>query len=98
MWFKPWTWRIVATSTVEPEFDKEQLALLVAYRSNESERGPHGVPMPLALDPKTKFEVDQIPTLDRAAEAVAKAKNKYYKAYPEASRDGHLWTVRVKPE
>lgn len=79
----------------EPEFSGEDVALALASDMLESERGPHGVLMSEATDPKNRdaFVSGETPATDFAAKAMRDAKDKYYKRYPaaDADRDVHVW-------
>jgi len=86
-------------TTLEPEFDAEQVALLVAYLDLTGDRGPHGLPLSETTDPAANpsvrggwhYEANQAPRIDYAAQAIARASEAYYKAHPDESRGGHGW-------
>jgi hypothetical protein len=84
--------------TVEPEFDEEQLAWVLAYEQYVSDLGPHGIPMGEATASENQFGYvgDDLPQVDWAMKALLDAQDRYYKKYPDGSRNGHLWAVRKK--
>lgn len=85
----------------ETEFDRAQVALLMAHQALESDRGPHGYPMGVATDPANqfKFKASDAPTVDWAAATVQRAQEQFYKRYDKpgqpADRAGHLWSVKL---
>ena len=81
-----------------PEFTREDVALLLADLALEQDMGPHGIPMSEATDPANQFAFEgfALPRVDFAAKAMEDAKAKYYKEWPDANRNGHLWGVRRK--
>lgn len=90
----------------EPEWDPEQVALLLAMQELRADIGPHGHPLsetmsPLA-DPNLRgegwhYEVPP-PATDYAAKAVADAQHAYGEQYPDANQNGLLWGVRKVPD
>lgn len=90
-----------SVSRQETEFDREQVALLMAHQLLEADRGPHGFPMSVATDPDNqfKFRASEAPTVDWAAATVHHAQETYYKRYDKpgapADRAGHLWSVKL---
>jgi hypothetical protein len=95
--------RIVGTvTTLEPEFDAGQVALLVAYRDLVGDRGSHGLPLSETTDPRADpsawggwhYEANQSPRKDYAGIAIAQAQDAYYKAHPDEPRGGHGWYAR----
>jgi len=90
-------------STSEPEWDAEQLNLLLAYEELLRSRGSHGFPMDVATDAKNQFRfvATKVPTVDWAARALDSAQTAYYETADKAagkpvSRAGHLWNVHLK--
>lgn len=79
----------------EPEWDAEQVALFQAHRQVEAERGPYGIPLSRATDPTAKFEASDKPTMNLAVEAGRKARDAYFKQYPEAQAmsESLMWSV-----
>jgi hypothetical protein len=85
----------------EPEWDDEQVALLLALDETEEEIGPHGIPMaeatsPLA-DPSNRFvgwhyEVPP-PKIDHAQRALNVEQDRRREAYPEEDAASLLWTL-----
>lgn len=96
--------RIVSAVTVtDPEWDQLQVDYLLALELYEADLGPHGFHMaeatsrdadPANRDRKYRFVASEFPTVDFAAKARDDAMDKYYKQYPDANRNGHLWSVR----
>lgn len=95
--------RLVETVThLEPEFDMEQVALLLAHMRHEKEpRGPHGLLLSEVTDPLADpanpdgwdYEVTG-PRTDFAQRKLSAKKKAYYDKYPDAPKDAHLWSVR----
>jgi hypothetical protein len=89
----------------EPEWDEEQVALLLAAEEQLAEIGPHGVPMSEATsrlaDPNNRFtgwhyEIPP-PRIDHAQRALNLAQDERAKAYPDEDSGSLLWrTVRVE--
>lgn len=96
--------RLVSSVTVtEPEWDQLQVDYLIALELYEADIGPHGFRMseatskdadPSNRDRKYRFVADEIPTVDFAAKTRDDAMDRYYKKWPDANRNGHLWAVR----
>jgi hypothetical protein len=95
--------RLVETITRrEPEFDKGQVAVLLAHLRQEREpRGSHGIPLSKATGPEAdpaltgrRTFVVEGPQTDFAAQALSEAQKRYYDANPKAPRQSHLWSVR----
>jgi hypothetical protein len=95
--------RLVGTVTeAEPEFDAEQLALLISYEDILADRGSHGLPLSETTDPQAdpakwggwRYEANKSPRIDYAGQAIAKAQDAYYKAHPDEPRGGHGWYAR----
>lgn len=93
---------IGSTTTREPEFDRDQLALLLAHQRAEADRGSHGQPMSEATNPLAdpaveggwRYVANKKPRMDWAAKAREDAKDAFYAQHPDANRNGHLWYVR----
>lgn len=93
---------VSTVTTAEPEFDANQLALLLAHEEVLSDRGPHGLPLSETTDPRAdpairggwRYEANKSPRFDYAAQAIAHAQDAYYKAYPDEPRGGHGWYAR----
>jgi hypothetical protein len=89
---------------VEPEWDAEQVALLLAVKELRADVGTHGHPLtesmsPLA-DPNRRgdgwlYEVPP-PAVDYAAKALADAQDAYTAQYPDANQNGLMWGVRKR--
>lgn len=94
--------RVGETRVREPEFTAHDVRLMVAHLRREADIGPHGQPLSEATsadaNPSThgghRYEANTAPRIDWAAKALAGAQETYYKANPNAPRDGHLWYVR----
>lgn len=82
----------------EPEYTSRDRALLLADEALEADMGPHGIPMSEATDPANAgaFEGWKLPVVDFAEKARQDQKDKYYKEWPDANRNGHMWGVRRK--
>lgn len=99
---------VLVASIPEPEYDQSQYELLSALMDYEADLGPHGQliseAVSLDADPgnanrKYRFVAGiegkpGLPLVDYAAQARDQAMNKYYEAYPDADRSGHVWVVR----
>lgn len=85
----------------EAEFDAGQVALLLAHRRLQADRGPHGIPMSDAVKAENqyRFKVSPVPTVDHAAKALADTQKAFYAKYDRpgepADRAGHLWSVTL---
>jgi hypothetical protein len=75
-----------SVTTREPEFDREQVDLLLAHRAIEADRGPHGFPMadatskdadPANPNAKFRFAASDLPTVDYVAKALGDAEDAY---------------------
>jgi hypothetical protein len=103
---------VLVASTPDPEFDTSQYELLAALMDYEADIGPHGQLLSESVSPDAdpgnpdrKFRFiagiegsPGLPLVDYAAQARDQAMNKYYAAYPEADRSGHVWVVRKVSE
>jgi hypothetical protein len=80
----------------EPEFTSREVNLLIASKELQDDLNPYGIPYSEATDPKNEhaFVADPMPTIDHAAKKVLDAQDAYYKQWPDASSNGHLWRVR----
>jgi hypothetical protein len=91
---------------VEPEWDPQQVALLLAAQELQADIGPHGHPLaetmsPLA-DPNRRaegyhYEVPP-PAVDYAARAIADAQDAYTQQYPDANMNGFMWGAKKVPD
>lgn len=95
--------RLIGTvTTLEPEFDAGEVALLLAYQDLVNDRGSHGLPLSETMDPRAnpatwdgwRYEANQAPRIDYAGQAIAQAQDAYYKANPDVPRGGHVWYAR----
>lgn len=95
--------RIVGTRiTREPEFDREQLILLLAASRLDADIGPHGHPMSEATsseaDPAVaggwRYSAGPYPDIDFAQQALDRAQATYDAANKNSDRAGHVWRVR----
>lgn len=86
----------VTVVTREPEYTDEDRARLIALRRLEQELGPHGYPMSEAMDPANQFAFEgyEKPRTDFVEKARKDAMDAYYKRYPDADRNGHIWGVK----
>lgn len=87
--------RLVRSVTVrEPEWSMYDVAVLLASRRRAV--GPHGIPVAEATDPANReaFAGYEMPVVDYATKALEDARDRYYKAWPDANRNGHMWGVR----
>lgn len=84
----------------EPEWDDEQVDLLLALTGIDPEVGPHGIPMedatnPLA-DPNDRFHGWHYATsvrVDHAQRALNTAQEERRKAYPDEDAGSLLWSL-----
>lgn len=89
--------RLVRSITVrEPEFDAAERAVLLASRRLQHETNRFGVPIAEAMDPKNQFKFQgfEAPKVDWSEKAVEDAKDRFYKAWPDANRNGHRWGIK----
>lgn len=94
----------------EPEFDDEQVDLLLAGRQLAAEVGPHGQPMVRATDPAGQpFNRRKPPggfhwsarlaATDWAQAALDEAQREHYKDESrQATRSADIWIVEEKPD
>jgi hypothetical protein len=87
---------------VEPEWDSEQVTLLLAARELQADIGAHGHPLTEAMSPdgdpanprrKYHYEVP-LPAVDFAAKALADAQDARRQQYPDATENGLMWGVK----
>lgn len=78
----------------DPEFTREDVALLLADQLIEADTGPHGIPMSEALDPANQGLFEGYLRTDYAQKAIDDAKDLTYQQYPNGSRNGHRWSAR----
>jgi hypothetical protein len=97
-----------STTTREPEFDPEQREWFRALSELESDTGQYGEWISEATsddaDPNNrerKFhyvagaaDAPNLPIINWAEHAALAAQDRYYKKYPDADRNGHMWIVR----
>jgi hypothetical protein len=85
-----------AVVTRESEWSPDDVALALAHMRNEADRGAHGIPMSEAMDVANQFAFvgPDAPLTDWAEKALSEAKDRYYAAYPNAKRHGHIWRVK----
>ena len=80
----------------DPDFTREDVALLLADQALEADMGPHGIPMSEATDPANQFAFEGFaaPQTDWAEKARQDAKDRFYEKWKDANRNGHMWGVR----
>lgn len=78
----------------EPDFSREDVALLLADQALEADMGPHGIPMSEAMNPANQGMFEGYLQTDWAEKARQDAKDRMYRQYPDGSRNGHMWAVR----
>ena len=100
VWWNPISWfrPVGVIVTREPEWDQESVDLLAAHLAAEASKGAHGIPMDRATRKGAKFTGPAEPTHDLAQKDMARRQRKYYKANPDADRDGDLWSVEEVPD
>lgn len=92
--------RIVVTR--EPEWDEEQVALLLAAAELEADVGPHGHPMAEAMSPLADpgrpegYRYQARYRVDHAARELSTAQRNFEKAYPDADPAMYVWTVEKR--
>ena len=76
----------------EPEWSVRDIALLLAAREHEPVNSL-GIPLADALNIANEFKwiPPEAPTIDWSLKARDDAMDKYYKQYPDMSRNGHMW-------
>lgn len=85
--------------TREAEFTPAEVAVLLASRRVERERGAHGIPMGEATDPANQFafEGQKGPVTDWAQKSLEDDRDRYYKLHDSkdnpVNRNGHIWGV-----
>lgn len=86
--------------TREPEFTPTEVELLLAHLEMQADIGWHGIPMSEATDIANQFSYrgPDAPRIDWAAKAIGDASDRYYEANPKASRNGHQWYLRKRPD
>jgi hypothetical protein len=91
---------LVASMTErEPEWDRPQLDMMLAYERVMADMGPHGHPMSEATDPQANpsvaggwhYEANKAPKKDYAAQAIDRAREAFYAQYKDADRSGDVW-------
>ena len=85
---------IRTTTTREPEWDAQEVGYLLASRAIEFEpKNSLGTPLSVAMDPKHQFDwiPPTAPTIDWQEKSAGDTKDGFYKQYPDASRNGHMW-------
>lgn len=103
MWWKPWTWNRIKTVVViaEPEWDTEQVDLLLALELFKRDLGPNGELMSEATseaaDPNNYRDplryVSHGPFTNWAEKAKQDAIDAFKKDSPDANMNGMYWTV-----
>ena len=90
--------RLVGSVTVrEPEWTPAEVALFLADgRVRSVPRNRLGVPLAEAMDPANQFKYQGLdkPEMDWSEKAVEDKKDVFYKANPDASRNGHRWGLK----
>ena len=84
----------VTVVTRDPEFTREDVALLLASRRKAAEQFSHGIPLHEAMDPANQFafEAQERPVIDWADKALKDASDRFYESRPKGeSRNGHRW-------
>lgn len=83
----------VTIVTRDPEFTGADRAWALASYRAEMELGPHGIPMSEAMDPANQFVFrgPAAPKVDWAEKALKDSMDAFYKANPNANRNGHKW-------
>lgn len=84
----------------EPEFDAAEANLMLAFQALEDDMGPYGIPVSEAMDPDNQwaFEAPAAPRVNWAVKAVDDFRDQFYEANKDASRNGHQWYVKRKPQ
>jgi len=90
--------RLVRSVTVrESEFTPDEVALRLALgRVKAVPRNRLGVPLSEAMDPANQFKFQPLdkPEMDWSEKVVEDKKDAYYKARPDANRNGHRWGLK----
>lgn len=80
--------------TRETEFDDAERALLLAHLELEADIGPYGIPLSEAMADSAQVEWTAVPRTNWVEKTVADARDAFYKANPDVSRNGHVWLPR----
>ena len=85
----------------DPQFTREDVALMIASRRLERDMGSHGISMSEAMDPANQFAFDaqEAPRIDWAEKKLRDNMDRFYEARPKGeSRNGHKWGRVTKRE
>lgn len=86
----------------EPEWDEDQLAMMLEWQRREHDRGPHGHPLsestsplanPSSWDSQWTYVAD-LPVTDYAEKARQDAIDRIKKQYPDGNLNGLIFPVR----
>lgn len=93
---------VESVTTREPEFDTEQVDLLLASAAFEAGIGAHGFPMDEATSPEADpanrggayhYVTADAPVVDYVEKARKDSETAYGKKYKDANTNGHIWPV-----
>lgn len=90
---------VASVTEREPEWDRSQLDMMLAYERVMADMGPHGHPMSEATHPDADpakwggwhYEANKTPKTDYAARAIDLAREKYYAVHKDVDRAGDVW-------
>ena len=78
----------------EPEWTRDDVALLLASRQRDREYGPHGVLMSEAQDPASQFAYTAEPVMDWVEKARKDFEDAYRRNNPDASLNGIMFRAK----
>lgn len=85
----------MSVSRTDSEFTPDEVALLLASRQKDAEKGPHGIPMAVATDPSMKAKIRTHMTVDFVAQALAMTRKQYEKDYPHQDQSGFSFHATI---
>jgi hypothetical protein len=85
----------VTVVTHDPVFTRDDVTVLLAHRRKKAEAEPlsYGIPLSEAMDAANQFAFKgpKAPTVDYAEKAFKDALDAWFKAHPNANRNGLKW-------
>lgn len=94
---------VEAIMTREPEFDQEQVDLLLAHEAIERSLGSHGIPYADATDEANARKFITTPVVDWAAKSLHEDQEAFFKSLDTdkehpIDRGQFIWSVRLPKE
>jgi len=82
-------------TTIEPEWDADQVGYLIASMEREAEIGPHGIPMSVATNKEIAHKVKVDLHVDHVARAIEQTRESYRTEFGHQDQAGWRFTAHI---